>query len=128
MDHFELSAIPKAPSWLIGAVNIEGKVLPVVDLALYFSPEQASLSTPKQQRLLVGGLDKENSEDGVALVFGSLPIQLTYEPEALTYGGALPPKLREVCDSVAMDTTGRSFLEVNTDRLMAMLADELSLL
>ncbi len=127
VDRYELSAIPKAPAWLAGAVNIEGNVLPVVDLAQYFSPELASLSSV-QQRLLVGGLSGDDADEAVAMLFGSLPIQLTYESQELTYASALPPRLREVCDGIATDATGRSFLEVNTEKLMAVLADELSLL
>lgn len=127
IDNFELSAIPKSPIWLSGAVNIEGNVLPVVDLAQYFSPELSGSGLQGQQRLLVGGLTTDDSDDAIALVFDSLPLQLNYEAQALTYASALPPKLREVCDGVAIDATGRSFLEINSQRLMAALADELSL-
>lgn len=127
MEHYEISAVPKAPSWLIGAANIEGNVLPVVDLATYFSPTMASYSV-QRQRLLVGGLTAQSSDDAMALVFDGLPQQLNYEPQELTYAGALPPKLRDVCDLVALDASGRNFLEINIDKLMAVLADELSLL
>lgn len=127
VDNFELSAIPKSPIWLAGAVNIEGNVLPVVDLAQYFSPELSGSGLQDQRRLLVGGLTTDDSDDAIALVFDSLPLQLNYEAQALTYASALPPKLREVCDGVAVDATGRSFLEINSQRLMAALADELSL-
>jgi chemotaxis signal transduction protein len=127
VEHYEISAVPKAPSWLIGAANIEGNVLPVVDLATYFSPTMASYSV-QRQRLLVGGLTAQSSDDAMALVFDGLPQQLNYEPQELTYAGALPPKLREVCDLVALDASGRNFLEINIDKLMAVLADELSLL
>jgi chemotaxis signal transduction protein len=127
VEHYEISAVPKAPSWLIGAANIEGNVLPVVDLATYFSPTMASYSV-QRQRLLVGGLTAQSSDDAIALVFDGLPQQLNYEPQELTYAGALPPKLREVCDLVALDASGRNFLEINIDKLMAVLADELSLL
>jgi chemotaxis signal transduction protein len=127
VENYEISAVPKAPSWLIGATNIEGNVLPVVDLATYFSPTMASYSV-QRQRLLVGGLTAQSSDDAIALVFDGLPQQLNYEPQELTYAGALPPKLREVCDLVALDARGRNFLEINIDKLMAVLADELSLL
>ncbi len=128
VDRFELSAIPKAPHWLAGATNIEGNVLPVIDLAQYFSPELANYGQQTQQRLLVGGLKNNDSEDAIALVFSSLPIQLRYELQTLTYGSALPAKLREVCDGIGIDGSGRNFLDINTERLMAALSDELSLL
>jgi chemotaxis signal transduction protein len=128
VEEFELAAIPKSPTWLLGAANIEGNILPVIDLAVYFSPATANLQVSPHQRLLVGGLTTSGADDAVALIFNGLPQQLNYEPQALTYAGALPPKLREACDAVACDASGRNFLEINIDKLMAVLADELSLL
>jgi hypothetical protein len=100
----------------------------VIGLALYFSPTTANLQVSPHQRLLVGGITAASAEDAVALIFNGLPQQLNYESQELTYAGALPPKLREACDSVASDPTGRNFLEINVEKLMAVLADELSLL
>lgn len=128
VEEFELSPIPKAPNWLLGSANIEGNIVPVVDLAMYFSPTTANLQASPHQRLLVGGITSASAEDAVALIFNGLPQQLNYESQELTYAGALPPKLREACDWVASDPTGRNYLEINVDRLMAELADELSLL
>ncbi len=128
VEEFEATAVPKSPTWLVGAANVEGNILPVVDLAIYFSPTTANLSVSPHQRLLVGGLNAAGSDDAIALIFNGLPQQLNYDAQPLTYAGALPPKLREVCDAVASDATGRNFLEINVDKLMAALADELSLL
>jgi chemotaxis signal transduction protein len=127
VEDYELSAVPKAPNWLLGSANIEGSILPVIDLAAYFSPAIASYAA-KHQRLLVGGITAQSSDEALAFVFDGLPQQLNYEAQELTYAGALPPKLREVCDLVALDVTGRNFLEINVDKLVAVLADELSLL
>lgn len=128
VETFEVSAIPKSPTWLVGAANIDGTILPVIDLAVYFSPTTASLQTSPHQRLLVGGMTAAGSEDAIALIFNGLPQQLNYETQALTYAGALPQQLRETCDGIASDASGRNFLEINTDKLLAVLADELSLL
>jgi chemotaxis signal transduction protein len=127
VEEFEISAIPKSPTWLLGAANVEGNIMPVIDLAMYFSPTTANLSVSPHQRILVGGLTAGSADDAVALIFNGLPQQLNYEPQELTYAGALPPKLREVCAGIACDLTGRNFLEINVEKLMAVLADELSL-
>lgn len=127
-DHFELSAIPKAPNWLSGAANIAGSIVPVIDLARYFGHGIADTAHPSRQRLLVGGLAGADAEEAIAFAFTGLPTQLKYLPEKLSYPGALPLKLREVCDGVARDAGGRDFLEINIARLKATLADELSLL
>jgi chemotaxis signal transduction protein len=128
VEEFEISAIPKSPTWLLGAANIEGNIMPVIDLAVYFSPATANLTVSPHQRLLVGGLTAAGADDAVALVFNGLPQQLNYEPQELTYAGALPPNLREACAGVATDLSGRNFLEINIEKLMVVLADELSLL
>jgi chemotaxis signal transduction protein len=127
VEDFEISAIPKAPPWLLGAANIEGSIVPVVDLAMYFSTANANLQAAPHQRLLVGGLTSVEADDAVAFIFNGLPQQLGYEAQELTYAGALPPKLREACDAVASDVSGSNYLEINIDKLMAALADELSL-
>ncbi len=128
VEEFEISAIPKSPTWLLGAANIEGNILPVIDLAVYFSPATANLTLSPSQRLLVGGLTAAGADEAVALIFNGLPQQLNYEAQELTYAGALPASLREACDAVASDQSGRNYLEINMDKLMAVLADELSLL
>lgn len=128
VEEFEPSAIPKSPAWLLGSANIEGNIVPVIDLAVYFSPATANLQIQTHQRLLVGGITAAGAEDAVAFVFSGLPQQLKYETQELTYGGALPEKLRESCGGIANDASGRNFLEINIEKLMAMLADELSLL
>jgi chemotaxis signal transduction protein len=128
VEDFDISAIPKAPPWLLGAANIEGSIIPVVDLAVYFSNTTTNLQALPHQRLLVGGQTAAGAEDAIAFIFNGLPQQLGYEAQELTYAGALPPKLREVCDAVACDVSGRNYLEININKIIAVLADELSLL
>ncbi len=128
VETFEISAMPKSPGWLVGAVNVDGIILPVIDLAVYFSPTTASLQASPRMRLLVGGITAAGMEDAIALIFSGLPQQLNYYSQPLTYAGALPPNLREVCDGIASDASERNFLEINIDKLLVMLADELSLL
>lgn len=128
VERFELSAIPKAPGWLMGSANVEGNILPVVDLALYFSPEIPVSTAQRQQRILVAGVTKAGAEDALALLFSGLPQQLSYETEAMTYSQALPLKLREVCEGVALNIGGQNYLEINARKLVAALSDELAVL
>ena len=58
IDQFQLVPIPRAPAWLIGAVNHDGGIVPVVDLAAYFEPGKSATSIDRHQRLLVGGHDR----------------------------------------------------------------------
>lgn len=130
VDQFDCSPIPKAPAWLMGAANVEGNILPVVDLYAYLHG-----STPiarRSLRLLIGGLPQEASAtadstgDAFALAFEGLPQQLHYAQQPLTYASALPLRLRELCTGVATNEAGQEFLEIDTRRLMLALTDELS--
>lgn len=128
VDEFELSPVPKAPNWLLGAANVDGNILPVIDLSTYLGLSNAASANKK--RLLVGGMSRamaaEGTSDAVALAFEGLPQQLGYEPRELTYAGALPVRLRELCSGVGSNTAGHEFLEIDTTRLLAALSDELA--
>lgn len=128
VDDFELSPIPKAPLWLIGSTNVDGNILPVVDLHNYLGISANTNAT--QQRLLIGGLVQHASADvmgdAIAIAFDGLPQQLRYEPRALTYAAALPPRLRELCVGVGTNAAGHEFLEIDDQRLITMLSDELA--
>jgi chemotaxis signal transduction protein len=129
VDTFELSPIPKAPAWLLGGSNVEGGILPVVDLAMYLGT--SATSGLGRKRLLVGGLgaaqaSAESTGEAIALAFEGLPQQLSYEPRELTYAGALPPRLREICIGVGSNAAGQEFLEIDAQRLLAALSDELA--
>jgi chemotaxis signal transduction protein len=123
VDSFELSPIPKAPPWLLGATNIEGGILPVIDLEAYFTGAAATANS--RQRLLIGGLisgrDAEDRGDAVALAFDGLPQQISYEPRTLTYRNALPERLREVCMAIANNAAGQEYLEIDAARLLESL-------
>jgi chemotaxis signal transduction protein len=129
VDTFELSAIPKAPAWLLGGTNVDGNIIPVVDLRVYLGDSMASASN--QQRLLIGGLSNAQSSadstgDALAIAFEGLPQQLGYEPQALTYADVLPARLRELCVGVGKNPAGHEFLEIDAERLLAALSDELA--
>ncbi len=129
VDDFELSPIPKAPDWLMGGANIDGNILPVVDLARYLGSTQVHASAQKQ-RLLIGGLSGalsvDSTGDAVALMFEGLPQQLSYELSELSYAAALPLRLRELCGGVGRNPAGQEFLEIDALRLITALSDELT--
>jgi chemotaxis signal transduction protein len=128
-DDFDLSPIPKAPAWLLGAANVDGNILPVVDLSVYLGI--STPSTANKQRLLIGGNIDHSASDStgnaIAIAFEGLPQQLGYELRDLTYAGSLPPRLRELCVGVGSNSAGHEFLEIDDQRLLAALSDELAL-
>lgn len=129
VDKFELSPVPKAPGWLLGAANVEGNILPVIDLNAFLGNSMPT--STRQQRLLIGGLSHaqnsaDTTGDAIAIAFEGLPQQLGYEPRELTYASALPPRLRELCIGVGNNAAGHEFLEIDAERLLAVLSDELA--
>ena len=129
MDRFELTPIPKAPAWLLGAANVDGNIVPVVDLTAYLSNDMPVSN--RQQRLLIGGLSinqsgADSTGDAIAIAFEGLPQQLRYEPSPLTYASSLPERLREICDGVGSNAARQEFLEIDAARLVDILSEGLA--
>ena len=130
VDTFELSPIPKAPEWLLGGTNVDGNILPVVDLARYLGSAQVQTAA-RQQRLLIGGLSihqsgADSTGDAIAIAFEGLPQQLRYEPSPLTYASSLPERLREICVGVGSNAARQEFLEIDAARLVDILSEGLA--
>ena len=118
IDEFELVAIPGAAPWLVGAVNIEGAIVPVVDLAAYFEPDLAPQTITRHHRLMLGGRRENSNEDAVALLFSGLPTQIEYDRQPLDPSLEMLERLRELCSGMG---SGASF-EIKTDELLSTLS------
>ena len=122
VDQFELVTIPKSPHWLIGAVNLEGGIVPVVDLAAYVDPTGETTTIDRRHRLLVGGRTEGSNEDAVAILFSGLPFQIQYTREPVSTDVAMPERLRDLCRGAARSGTGQLHLEIDTPRFVENLA------
>jgi chemotaxis signal transduction protein len=129
VDAFELVKIPRAPDWLIGAANIDGGIVPVVDLSLYFVPNAVPMAVDRHHRILVGGKREDGAEGGssgndsvFAILFSGLPMQIDYTREALDVGVVIPERLRELSLGLARSQTGKKSFEMDTDRLVDFLS------
>ena len=128
VDAFELVKIPRAPGWLIGAANIDGRIVPVVDLSLYFVPNAAPMAIDRHHRILVGGRREEGAEGGsghdhvFAILFNGLPMQIEYTRDALDEDVIIPERLRELSLGLAKSQTGKKSFEMDTDRLVDFLS------
>lgn len=102
IDSFELSGVPNAPPWLVGAANVEGRIVAVVDLATWAQPDAAPPRAGRQ-RLLLGG----DGAEAFALRFDGLPALLRETPgtraEVTT---SLPSALQPYVQGQAQDDTG----------------------
>ena len=118
IDEFELVAIPGAAPWLVGAINVEGTIVPVVDLAAYFEPALAPQAITRHHRLMLGGRRENSNEDAVALLFSGLPNQIEYDRQPLDPSQEMPERLRELCSG----TVGGASFEIKTDELLSTLS------
>ena len=130
IDVFELVNIPRSPNWLIGAVNVDGNIIPVVDLSVYFVPNAPPMQTDRHHRLLVGGKRADSIEsnggsgnDSVfAILFAGLPMQIQYTREPVDENIVIPERLRELCLGTAKDSLGKTYFEMNTDKFIEYLS------
>jgi chemotaxis signal transduction protein len=132
VDDFELVKIPRAPSWLIGAANIDGGIIPVVDFSIYFVPNAVPMAIDRHHRILVGG-KRDGTAEGLttndsvfAILFKGLPTQIQYTREAIDASLVIPERLRELSLGLARnDAAGNSnktYFEMNTDRFIDFLS------
>lgn len=128
VDQFELVPVPRAPSWVLGAVNVNGVIMPVVDLSTYFAASTVPAQLVRGQRLLVGGVQDEDAENALAVVFSLIPAQLDYESQPWPNLQTLPPRLREVCSGAASIDQHQFYAEIDPVKLMDALSAELSVI
>jgi len=76
VESFDMSAAPNAPAWLVGAVNVAGRILPVVDLFAWTEPGRWQDAQDRQARLLVGG----EGDAAIAVLFQGLPRLVAVRP------------------------------------------------
>jgi chemotaxis signal transduction protein len=136
VEKFSVTPVPKAPSWLLGAANVDGRIFPVIDLAHYAAPGTGARHAPsadiktgsKAQRLLIGGVATTNTDDRLAILFDGLPQQIggkLAKFEENVHNNASAPALIE---GTILASTGERFALVNVEQLVTRLSAELSTL
>ena len=120
IEDYELSEVPHAPVWLLGAANVDGRVVPVIELALYLDPTWRP-DPAATAMLLVGG----EGEDAAGIVFRGLPAIARAQPG--TAPPAAPPALAEFVAGTAGDGSGRHWVLVDAPALLDALSAELAL-
>ena len=128
VDSYELVPLPRAPGWVLGAVNINGAIVPVVDLDNYFFQTVQPAQAERSQRLLVGGTNSEDTEAAFAVVFSQTPVQLEYSTTRIGNHEALPPRLLDVCRGLAQDDQGKKYLEIDPEQLVDAMSIELAVI
>jgi chemotaxis signal transduction protein len=113
-----LAAVPGAPSWLAGAANVEGQIVPVIDLAAWLAPERDAPAPGTALRLLVGG----QGSDAVAVLFHGLPRLVR-----LRRGTPSPHGDRLLPFAIGTDDSDDATVVIDAPRWVEALIDELTL-
>lgn len=118
LDRVDVSAVPHAPAWLAGATNVDGQIVPVLDLAAWCEPDQLIDPRDRQTRALLVG----SGSASAALLFSGLPrlVQVVPEAPAPACPDALAPY---VCGRVPDDP---SAIAIDTRALLTAMGAALS--
>ena len=118
VEQVQLSAVPGAPAWLAGAANVEGRIVPVIDLVAWATPGRFVDARAKDARLLVGG----DGEDVAAVLFQGMPrlVRVSREPQVIGQD-RLTPYI------IGHDIADLQTVTLDAPRLIEALIEELAL-
>jgi chemotaxis signal transduction protein len=118
VEQVHLSAVPGAPAWLAGAANVEGRIVPVIDLVAWLTPGRFIDARAKDARLLVGG----DGENVAAVLFQGMPrlVRVGSEPQAIGQDRLTPYV-------IGHDITDLHTVTLDAPRLIEALIEELAL-
>jgi chemotaxis signal transduction protein len=134
VEKFQVTAVPRAPAWLFGASNIEGRIVPVIDLSRYgvrgmrAQRNERSIGDTGSHRLLIGGVQAENDEHRMAILFTGMPQQVGRNAHGSLNESHKSAAGTSITDGVAYSAQGERFAVVNVNRLYEQLSAELSAL
>lgn len=119
VEQVQLSAVPGAPAWLAGAANVEGRIVPVIDLIAWITPGRFVDARAKDARLLVGG----DGQDVMAMLFHGMPrlVRVTRQVQRAIGNDRLAPYL------LGHDIEDLQTVALDAPRLVEALIEELAL-
>jgi chemotaxis signal transduction protein len=119
LDSYALQPIPRAPQWLAGCTNVDGILVPVIDLLLLLDPAAASMDrTDPEVSILMGTHSPGDNEEAIGLLFTGMPHQLSYTRAILPASLEAPPLLCRMARGLAETPDGRMTIELDTHRLI----------
>ena len=115
LDSYVLQAIPRAPQWMVGCTNVDGLLVPVIDLLMLLDPAAASaLGVGQKPRLLLGSHSPGDNEEAIGLLFTGLPRLLTFARTALPANLQAPPLLCQMARGLALAPDGQAAIALDT--------------
>ena len=119
LDNYVLQPIPRAPQWLIGCTNVEGLLLPVVDLFALLNPNMVpGHGREPKARILLGTHTPASNDEAIGLLFTGLPERLSFTRADLPTMLQAPPLLCQLARGIAYVPDGRMTIELDTRQLI----------
>src|SRR3954468_22996091 len=84
LEYDVVTRVPKAPAWVRGAINLRGRVVPVVDLAVRFGQPPAEIS--KRTCIVILDVDMDGDTTVIGILADSVSQVIDLKPEE-----TLPP-------------------------------------
>jgi chemotaxis signal transduction protein len=119
LDNYVLQPIPRAPRWLIGCTNVDGLLVPVIDLFILLNPNVVlGPRIEHNARILLGTQSPASNEEAIGLLFTGLPERLGFTRITLPDTLQLPPLLGQLARGLAHTPDGRTTIELDTQHLI----------
>jgi purine-binding chemotaxis protein CheW len=117
LEYDTVTRVPKAPAWVRGAINLRGRVVPVVDLAVRFGQPPAEIS--KRTCIVILDVDVEGTPTVVGILADSVSQVIDLRPEEIEPPPSFGTKVR-VDELVGVAPVGKKFaLILDVDRVLS---------
>jgi len=119
LDNYVLQPIAHSPQWLLGGTNVDGILIPVIDLFTLLDPAAARIhGVDQKSRLLLGSHSLGENEDAIGLLFTGLPRLLNFTLAALSANLETPPLLCRMAKGLALAPDGITAIALDTRHLI----------
>ena len=88
LEESNVHSIPLAPKWLMGACNVRGDIVPIIDINQILKNEKTQLNTRQNITLILGSVEK-----AIGLTLDQLPKAIQFKKEEQTTNYKKIPEL-----------------------------------
>jgi purine-binding chemotaxis protein CheW len=126
LEYDTVTRVPKSPAWVRGAINLRGRVVPVVDLAVRFG--QPAQAVSPRSCIVILDADIEGAATVVGILVDSVSQVIDLRPEEIAPAPSFGTKVR-ADELLGVAPMGKKFaLILDVDRVLswsdALLAEE----
>jgi purine-binding chemotaxis protein CheW len=117
LEYDTVTRVPKVPAWVRGAINLRGRVVPVVDLAVRFGQPPSEIS--KRTCIVILDVDMEGEATVIGILADSVSQVIDLKPEETLPPPSFGTKAR-VGELMGMAPVGNKFaLILDVDRVLS---------